>query len=51
MDDWKDVVIIASTDYEEEIEAQLIEKGFVRDVHYLRYSDLRRRIVDAVEAG
>lgn len=51
MDNWKDVVIIASTDYEEEIEAQLIEKGFVRDVHYLRYSDLRRRIVDAVEAG
>ncbi len=44
----KEMVIIASVEYENEIELQLMEKGFVKDVHYILYSKLREMIVDAV---
>lgn len=48
LDTSKEMVIIASVEYEDEIEAQLTEKGFIRDVHYLLYSRLRKMIVDAI---
>lgn len=44
----KDMVIISSTEYENEIEVQLMEKGLKRDVDYLLYSRLRELIVDAI---
>lgn len=45
-----DMVIIASVEYENEIEVQLMGKGFIRDVHYLLYSGLREMIVDTIKS-
>lgn len=44
----KDMVIIASVEYENEIEIQLMKKGFIRNRHYLLYSRLREMIVDVI---
>lgn len=45
----KDMIIIASTAYESEIEMQLENRGFRKGIHYLLYSELRKKIVDSVE--
>lgn len=47
----QDMVIIASTVYEKEIETQLMDKGFQKNQHYLPYSEVIKKIVDAVDAG
>lgn len=43
-----EMVIIASVEYENEIELQLMEKGLRKDVHYLLNSRLREMIVDTI---
>lgn len=45
----QDVVIIASTNYENEIGILLEQKGFKKGVDYLPYSELRQRIVKLAE--
>ena len=45
----QDVVIIASTNYENEIRILLERKGFKKDIDYLLYSEMRHRIVDLAE--
>ncbi len=44
-----DMVIIASTAYEKEIEAQLVNKGFRKHSHYMLYSEQIKRMVDLVD--
>ena len=38
------MVIIASTSYEQEMEEQLRQCGFRKNVHYVLYSELRKQI-------
>lgn len=45
----QNVVIISSTNYENEIGTLLEQKGFQRGVDYLPYSQLRQRIVNLAE--
>lgn len=47
----EDMVIVASTVNEKEIEAQLIGKGFRKNRHYLLYSEQIKRMVDLVDMG
>lgn len=47
----QNVVVIASVCYESEIEKQLKGYGLEKNTHYLFYRELRKLIVDAVEAG
>lgn len=42
------MIIIASTNYEQEMEEQLCQNGFRKNVHYILYSELRRRIAGAM---
>lgn len=47
----KDMIIVASTIYEREIEEQLTGQGLKKNIDYLLYSELRKKIVDFVETG
>lgn len=44
----QNMIIIASTNYEKEIERQLRQSGFSKNVDYILYSELRKQIVEAV---